>query len=96
MAARKKADSTLLKEARARIEELEKQLEYKESTVQSYRGRYEQLDREVQSVHTALDSVGVPRTIKEDGTYCSTKTMELTSRLFAWRMGARLPAGGEE
>ena len=95
MAARKKADSTLLKEARARIEELEKELEYKESTLKSYRERYEKLDREVQSVHTALDSVGVPREIKTNDSYCSTKTMELTSRLFAWRMGARLPAGGE-
>jgi hypothetical protein len=90
MATRKKADSTLLKEARVRIEELEKELEAKKSLAEMWHNKYTTLDREVQSVHTALDSVGVPREIKSPGGYCSTTTMDLTARLFAWRMGARL------
>lgn len=90
MSTRKKADSTLLKEARARIEELEKELKSSKASADMYRDRYTKLDHEVQSVHTALDSVGVPREIKSPGSYCSTTTMDLTARLFAWRMGGRI------
>jgi septal ring factor EnvC (AmiA/AmiB activator) len=85
----KKADSTLLKEARARIEELEKDLERQKGYTKMYQDKAEKLELQINSVHEALDTVGVPRYFKKDE-YCSRDTMELAARLFAWQMGARV------
>ena len=83
----KKADSTLLKEAQARIEELEKDLERQKGHTSMYQTKVTNLERQINSVHEALDTVGVPRYFKKDE-YCSKETMELAARLFAWQMGA--------
>ncbi len=93
MATRKKSDATLLKEATARIKELEKDLESSERTKDSYRDMSNSLQLEIESVHCALDAMFVPRSVKSG---YSEKTMTIASRLFAWQAGARIEKSTRE
>lgn len=87
----KKADSTLLREARAEIAELEKKLKAETSVKESYFKRMNAAVAEIDSVHTALDAMGVPRHVHADGhSSCYGEKILLSARLFAWVAGARL------
>ena len=89
--AREKAISTQLKEAKAKIEQLEKERDRHEQYEKMYRESSQKLEAEIQSVHVVLDTLGVPRKYKREG-YCGEETMPLASRLFAWTAGARVKA----
>jgi len=91
--ARTKSDSTLLKEATARIQELEKKLENEQASKKYSNDRADRFELEIESVHTALDAMFVPRIVKSG---YSEKTMTVASRLFAWQAGARLEKQGRE
>lgn len=85
--ATKKKDSTLLREAKEKILVLEKQLESETRTKEGYLKEKRELEREVESVHSALDTMFVPRKVKVG---YSEQTMTIASRLFAWQCGARV------
>jgi len=85
--ATKKKDSTLLKEANGKIADLEKKIELLESDKSMYYKQKQDLEKEIESVHTALDTMYVPRKVKVG---YSEQTMTVASRLFAWQCGARI------
>lgn len=87
MATSKKSPSTLLKEANKQIEELTKQLKSAEQTKDSYYRQFGEANNELESIHTALDSIGVP-SVKKDRWGTETR-MNASARLFAWLAGAK-------
>jgi hypothetical protein len=91
MATRKKADSTLLKEARAEIERLESSLKSEKMMKDTHFERANKAEAELESIHAALDTLSVPRSYPDPNSYsCGTKTLTVASRLFAWTAGARI------
>lgn len=82
-----KAITTQLKEANIEIERLNKELSNYKSYLNTERNEKEKLLLEVESVHTALDAMFVPRIVKVN---YNEKTMTIASRLFAWQAGSRI------
>jgi hypothetical protein len=85
--AKQKALSTQLKEANAQIEKLTSELKSKSESFDTYYKMYNDSQLELESVHTALDTMFVPGKVKQG---YSEKTMTIASRLFAWQAGARV------
>ena len=69
-------------------EKLIKEVENQKSYYSRAHNECNDLKHEIESVHTALDCMMVPRLVKLN-TY-SEKTMTIASRLFAWQSGARV------
>jgi hypothetical protein len=85
--ATRKSDKTIIKEQIAEIEKLKKDLKYAEDYKSQYQNEKNELQKELESVHTALDTMFVPRRVKVG--YNET-TMTVASRLWAWQAGARI------
>lgn len=87
MSVKQKAMSTQLKEAVARAENAEEDLADYKRYLESTRAERDRYQLEIDSIHTALDAMFVPRSVSSG---YSTKDMTIASRLFAWQAGARI------
>lgn len=81
MAQRQKAVSTLLKEAQARIAELEKKLSDKEGSLKYATDGRTAAERELESVHDILDALSEAPAKKVDDEY---RTRTAATRLAAY------------
>lgn len=83
--AKEKALSTQLKEARAEIEKLKDELKGEKSFHESTRNKKETAEKEIESIHAALDCIpfSPPRKVKPEDYYNSIN-ISASSRLFAW------------
>jgi len=95
MAVGVKTVGTQLKEAQKKILELEKNIvdlekkvKHEEDVKNAYYKEKEKLSTEINSVHTVLDCLFVPRYVVNE--YGSKTEMTMSSRLFAWQSGSRL------
>lgn len=87
--------SMKLKEKDEIIERLEEELKSAKSTIESNKSSIEWKDRnlndykkEFESIHTALDGLGIQREILNSTSYGSN-IMTITARLFAWIAGSK-------
>lgn len=81
MAEQKARKPAALIAAEKRIAELEQKLKTSESNKDDWYKRYAEVNREVEGIHSVLDTLGIPRK-KEDNGY--SPDYPLTVRLFAW------------
>ena len=83
----KKSPKTVIKEQALEIEELKKKVEHLDTQKQNNWDKYMEAEKELESVHAALDTMFVPRKIKIG---YQEKSMTIASRLFAWQAGAKI------
>jgi len=78
-------DQKLIKELNAQVEKLTADVKRNQSSYEYADRERNELRKELDSIHTALDTLpGVPERKVADTTYGGTKEINVTGRLFAW------------
>lgn len=79
-----KAEKTKYNQALAKIEKLEKDLKNSDERNENYRRQYQEAQKEIDSIHAALDTLpGIPSKKAKIDEY-NTVSLTLNARLFAW------------